>query len=489
MLGDEYQDAVPSYGNLEVRIIDEVKHQFPQLCNIVELYWERELTPEGLVRFSRPAQSIAQIGGLGSGQISKLVKLVSRVTLKDLKCSNCGRDRQAINRTSYHDAIKAHVREEACLLCTLDLPYSELDENLSVTEWEKLSKIARHVEERVTREREAREREDEELTAVRRMSVANPPELPSVEELGFRHAVALLALGRACMKEDFSGFTSLSSSPDQFAPTSDMSFALFEGLLERGIIGIDPDSSPLDAFKFETEVSSSSVRVSIFYPLRAATILARGSLSYLDTSAEGGEDWLERDGVDVLSAYRRERTRLYFRELEEALDASGTWPPLWAIMWEDNDWHSLWKEISLNECLAYLELVLREHGLPFRAGDKTRFVLSGILENFSVAQTWGMVWRAGRDAAAFYMRRGSTRGHAANTVVGSIQRQAERALSEGWNLQAFRRDRRLPRSTISEVFFAKALKIGDGGFNRVVPHEDTSLDNLPSVLATEGPAH
>ena len=54
------------------------------------------------------------------------------------------------------------------------------------------------------------------------------------------------------------------------------------------------------------------------------------------------------------------------------------------------------------------------------------------------------------------MRNNSTREHAANTVVGSIQRQAERALGEGWDLRSFRRDRRLPRSAVSEVFFAKA---------------------------------
>jgi hypothetical protein len=192
------------------------------------------------------------------------------------------------------------------------------------------------------------------------------------------------------------------------------------------------------------------------------------------------------DTTRLTSEQRRRRDselgRLYIAELEDALDASGPWPPLWALMWEEDDWRGLWIEISLNECLAYLRLVLSEHGLPFRAGDKTRLVLGEVLERFSVAQVWGMIWRAGRDAAAFYMRNNSTREHAANTVVGSIQRQAERALGESWDLKSFRRDRRLPRSALSEVFFAKALRAGDAGFDLVLPPQGTTLDGLPRAL-------
>lgn len=228
---------------------------------------------------------------------------------------------------------------------------------------------------------------------------------------------------------------------------------------------MDPESSPLDAFVFERDPETDEIRVDQYYPFRVVWRLLEP------------ED--ESTGEELALPPR------IFSELEEVFDSVSPWPPLWAIVWEEDDWRALWKEISLQECLSYLELVLGEHGLPFRAGDKTNFVLGNVLESFSVAQVWGMIWRAGRDAAAFYMRRGSTREHAANTVVGSIQRQAERALAEGWDLQSFRRDRRLPRSVLSEVFFGKALRTGDGGFTHVIPLESTELEDLPSSLEAQ----
>lgn len=290
--------------------------------------------------------------------------------------------------------------------------------------------------------------------------------VPPLEDMKLKHAIALFALGRACASEDFSYFRPVESVPERLTPTRDYDSNLLVDLNEHGLIGVDPDASSLRAFNFEREADSEELTIISYYPRSATWKLAE----YCLYRREG---LLMEEQVHPLKV---------FQDLEEWFDHTSTWPPLWAVACEGDEWWTLWKEISLHECLAYLELVLAEHNLPFKAGDRTRFVLSSVLETFSVAQVWNMIWRAGRDAAAFYMRQNPTRSHAANTVPGSIQRQAERALAEGWDLKGFRRNPQLPRSVLSEAFFGRALRIGDSGFTRTIPPRGVDFEFLPEIL-------
>jgi hypothetical protein len=50
---------------------------------------------------------------------------------------------------------------------------------------------------------------------------------------------------------------------------------------------------------------------------------------------------------------------------------------------------------------------------------------------------YSFIWRAAKDAAAFYVRERVTKRHAANTVVGAIERSAERAVANGWDVKDF----------------------------------------------------
>lgn len=372
-----------------------------------------------------------------------------------------------------------------CPTCEGQPPW-ESRETLSDAELADLERLEARVEAAEARIREVREEEERRRDAVYDMSVSNlAADMPRVEELGLRHAVALAALARVALSEDLRSIGPVRRAEDRFGPTPELEKNLLVELHERGAIMVAPEA-PLDAFDFGEDPETGEAHVVSWRPrdvdwmVKFADVPGAHAADPSDATRSTPEERSQTDS---------ELSGRYVAELEDVLDASGLWPPLWAIMWEEDDWRGLWREVSLNECLAYLRLVLGEHGLPFRAGDKTHLVLSEVLERFSVAQVWGMIWRAGRDAAAFYMRRNSTREHAANTVVGSIQRQAERALSEGWDLKPFRRDRRLPRSALSEVFFAKALRAGDAGFDRVLPPEGTTLDDLPRALRpTETPA-
>lgn len=122
-------------------------------------------------------------------------------------------------------------------------------------------------------------------------------------------------------------------------------------------------------------------------------------------------------------------------------------------------------EISRQECLFYLLHVLDEHGLNYSPGEKTILVIDKCLKEFSVAQIYNFIWRAGKDAAAFYLRHPVSKDHAAKTVVGNIERQYEKALSNDWEVKPYRRNYYYPQSVLSSVLFNSILKTDDGGFD------------------------
>src|SRR5262249_52948054 len=153
----------------------------------------------------------------------------------------------------------------------------------------------------------------------------------------------------------------------------------------------------------------------------------------------------------------------FLEELEELL-TSDDWPANWHA-----DSEELHRIVALQECLQYMRLIMREHGFEPKIGEKTLLVLKTALANFSIGQVYNFLWRAARDAAAFYVREGISKAHAANIVPGSIQRMAERARAEGWQVKTYRRDFRAPQSQLSQVLFTMALQLPDGGFTTIPP--------------------
>lgn len=125
----------------------------------------------------------------------------------------------------------------------------------------------------------------------------------------------------------------------------------------------------------------------------------------------------------------------------------------------------LCKEVQQHECLGFLKMTLEEHQLSFSPGEKTLQAISACLDIFSVAQVYNFIWRAARDAAAYYMRSSISKRQAANSVVRSISRSLEQSLAHDWDVKPFSRNRNLPQSSLSRIIFDALLGADDGGFN------------------------
>jgi hypothetical protein len=245
----------------------------------------------------------------------------------------------------------------------------------------------------------------------------------ALDELSLKAAVTLLALIRSPEHFVNEALVPLSRREEPFAPASDYGIDLVKSTFRQGLIAIHP-GSPFDAFIWEDDAFTR------FYPDRAAWVLrGRGS-------AEGRTLDLER------------RLSRAFRESE--------WPAIW-----HDEWLDLWMELAIQECIAHLQLCLAEHDFPFAAGPKTIGTYTDLLQTFSIGQVLNFNWRAAKDAAAYWLRADISKHQAANSCIGSIQRQADRARAGAWDVKSFSRPWQTPISSVSHIFFTVAMKVPD----------------------------
>lgn len=246
----------------------------------------------------------------------------------------------------------------------------------------------------------------------------------SVNILKLKDAIYLLALLKHSGSEDLSHISEYQSvSVQRLTPRNAFDLEIADYLYESKLLAINPDS---DLRTFSLTENSEIV----FDPQNIQWVIP------LDNSYNHPSQFIE--------------------ELESKLSSMEFWPY--------DELQPLMLRISLEEVLSYLEFALAKHTLYFTPGDKTRIVLSKALDNFSVSQIHNFIWRAAKDAAAFYVRKNIHKKHAANSVVGNIERQCELAINEKWDVKSYKRNYHMPQTVISRVLFNTLLKTNDGGF-------------------------
>jgi hypothetical protein len=257
----------------------------------------------------------------------------------------------------------------------------------------------------------------------------------AAQDLDLRTAVALLALARTCLFVDcessdecpssYLTLESLANSAIPFAPQGYLVYRLLEDLGAQDLIGISELSMP-DVFSFEHgelhDYNPSKVRW-------AMTVADPEHLLF---------------------------------EISLLAEDVAQWPSHWSMGVKD-----LWLEIALAECKEFFRYSAEDRRLP-EAGEKsTETMLKSLLQHFSVAQCYRIIWSGAQRAADFLVRKRCNTKHAANFMIGECQRWADRARAENWEVKPFKRNFNLPRSSISHVFFDVFLKIGEAGFDSV----------------------
>lgn len=354
---------------------------------------------------------------------NQLWSLFPPETMEDEKCPYCGVP--MVRKRSSRSSLSSRRSDPSCPECGhrgID-PYCGC-ENCVV--------------EKMLVEKMFREEASRKIRAFCQQACPSSVHQPAAKDLDLRAAVALLALARACLfldlkSEDESVPTplvieALAHATIPLAPQGGLADRLLTDLMTRGLIGIS-ELSVADAFTFQYGQLLS------FFPSKV-----RWSLTVEDPG-------LLLDEISLLA------------------EDPDEWPDHWSMAVKD-----LWLEIALEECREFFRHVAEQRRLPKAGENSTETMLKSLLQHFSVAQCYRIIWMGALKASDFLVRKSCTRQHAANYMIGECQRWADKARAEGWEIKPFKRNFDLPRSSLSYVFFDLFLKIGEGGFD-CVPRE------------------
>jgi hypothetical protein len=399
---------------IKLEILTEDKN----LAAICQLYWE----VDDEFDFVHKVSELAKTVDVDKKKLPSLVKEICNAYVPTWKCDDCEKPYVFSSRSDLTGNKKY----------------------LSLPESEKVSYVCsdcrRKRSEKETEERNKKAEKDKKVREIaeqgKRQKIREIYDLSKrdqieVKSLSLAEIVYLLSVMRAGAYENLTKIMPVATFEQKLSPDDEFSTEIINFLHDRKLIYVHPDTEP-EAF--------TNDEVSRFYTWR---------VYYAPPVSKNSPD----DPAGI------------FSELLSRLTAS--WTEEWC-----QEAFTLWKRVALEESKEYLLFVLNEHHFEFSPGEKTNQYLEFALQHFSTAQIFNIIWRAVKDAAAYYQREGISKKQAANSAIASIQKITERAVAEKWEIKPFGRNFKCPQTMISEVLYNSALQLSDDGFN-LTPNLET----------------
>lgn len=243
----------------------------------------------------------------------------------------------------------------------------------------------------------------------------------NIDNLSIKEMIYLLALLRCSASENLEF---IERNQNNLSPSSSYSSEIISCLYNKNIILLKPNSN-LD------HIEITNQRIS-YYPLQAEWILSNHNLITMQDTMTYIENKL--NSSDIKHTHKNELINLSL-------------------------------EISLQECLAYLNHQIIFYKLNFQAGEKTIDILTKSLNLFSVSQMYYFINKAIKDAAAYYQSGNVSKLQAANTIPSKVQNLVTKAINEKWEIKGYSRITDIPKSTLSHVLYEYMLNTSDGGFD------------------------
>lgn len=249
-----------------------------------------------------------------------------------------------------------------------------------------------------------------------------------VKDENLSELFGLLALMRTWASEDMAFIQPLNTTPYELHPTTSLTIEFLRNATDSGIIYVDPKHSTETAFKDNSDGTFS------WYWYRV------GFQPSIDVA---GRNLDISETISFLQGLLRKHLTTE----------------------QKRQFPKLMRNIAIDECVQYLELMLTEHGFNESIGDKTRLIFDELLDAMSVSQILPCIWSAVKSAAAFLQTPDChSRKHAYNTIQGKIRDIAARRQSGERKESAFERHSRCPRSQISIELYGEMGFANDVGF-------------------------
>lgn len=345
---------------------------------------------------------------------SKLYTLFPPIICEDIICPVCNEPmyKERDSKSSY----SWNKKKPFCAIC------GHTDEiickcNYCIAEREKVRKLNEERKVRILQEKREKIKKVYDLNIVP----------VNYSELNFREKVFLGALLRTSLSEDMEVILPLNDAERELAPTIGYIKEILSYLIGRGVISVDSNSS-IDAFLDSNEEKD------IEFPNVYYITMVKYRINIV------GDEEIK----NILSKIINPKS-FSDADKEDALN--------------------IWKEIALEECIEYFEYQMKSVRFDFNIGEKTIAIFKDLLENFSVSQIYGIIYKSVANATKYYQESSVSKKQAANSVIGGCQRYAERAMINNWGLAKYSRIKELPQSMISEFFFDRVIGVGSLGFN------------------------
>ena len=345
---------------------------------------------------------------------SKLYTLFPPIICEDIICPVCNEPmyKERDSKSSY----SWNKKKPFCAIC------GHTDEiickcNYCIAEREKVRKLNEERKVRILQEKREKIKKVYDLNIVP----------VNYSELNFREKVFLGALLRTSLSEDMEVILPLNDVERELAPTIGYIKEILSYLIGRGVVSVDSNSS-IDAFLDSNEEKD------IEFPNVYYITMVKYRINIVG----------DEDIKNILSKIINPKS-FSDADKEDALN--------------------IWKEIALEECIEYFEYQMKSVRFDFNIGEKTIAIFKDLLENFSVSQIYGIIYKSVANATKYYQESSVSKKQAANSVIGGCQRYAERAMINNWELAKYSRIKELPQSMISEFFFDRVIGVGSLGFN------------------------
>lgn len=345
---------------------------------------------------------------------SKLYSLFPPIICEDIICPVCNEPmyKERDSKSSY----SWNKKKPFCAIC------GHTDEiickcNYCIAEREKVRKLNEERKVRILQEKREKIKKVYDLNIVP----------VNYSELNFREKVFLGALLRTSLSEDMEVILPLNDAERELAPTIGYIKEILSYLIGRGVVSVDSNSS-IDAFLDSNEEKD------IEFPNVYYITMVKYRINIVG----------DEDIKNILSKIINPKS-FSDADKEDALN--------------------IWKEIALEECIEYFEYQMKSVRFDFNIGEKTIAIFKDLLENFSVSQIYGIIYKSVANATKYYQESSVSKKQAANSVIGGCQRYAERAMINNWELAKYSRIKELPQSMISEFFFDRVIGVGSLGFN------------------------
>lgn len=246
----------------------------------------------------------------------------------------------------------------------------------------------------------------------------------SVDELGFKDRIYLASLLGYGLSDDANVIKSLSECENSYSclAEGDMDERIVDYLLKRNIIIIDT-SYLVYAFK-QGKVENKYMR----YKLNVE----------IDDNNIGALQGLMSPKID-------------FSDENNIVDA-----------------YNLWKEVAMNDCIAFLVNEMRKKKVEFCPVKKTEILIDSMLKHFSTLQVQYIIYKSIEEISGEDTKSKPKRGVFSDIVLSRMECWDSCMTYRESELPEYRDSKKLLNNNLHGVLFSKVLGLGDKGLRCVV---------------------